>query len=385
MMETTQMPWWVEAGKTESYMLPDGTAQSGFQDSTYTTYYEAVTGPIGISKYEGDIDGGLKLYGGLTIHEILYYLIGSIGMALNGFVVMVFLSNRTIRRKATNVLIVNQCITDFTTCLFIAINQPTTNFAVPYTGLAGEVYCRLWMSNATWWALSVCSTFGLMAITSERYLAIVHPLSHRVYVTKKQISLLVASVWAIPITYIFLVCILTSRVEADGTCNVTGVWPSTNAFAIFGIIHLAVSFIIPAFLMLLCYSHMTWVLKKSKKSMNQGPDASNKSSLKDRAVNNIFKTLVTVFVFFMLCWTWTSVYLFLVCLSLPLDWSTPWYYIGLYMYFCNHLVNPMIYCVKYEQFQESVKQLFCKKKYHDTVSMQTSSSVTSVDISVVQT
>ena len=79
-----------------------------------------------------------------------------------------------------------------------------------------------------------------------------------------------------------------------------------------------------------------------------------------KATRNIFKTMLLVSAMFMLCWTWAKIYYLLYNLGLDLSFTSAAYYIGNHLGALNQMVNPVIYVVQYQAFQEAVRRLFCK-------------------------
>jgi len=81
-----------------------------------------------------------------------------------------------------NVLIVNQSIIDmcasFITILIAAIEVDGTRMS------PGSVYdqfvCRVWLTRAPLWALSVTSTYGILITAFERYFAVIYPICYNV-------------------------------------------------------------------------------------------------------------------------------------------------------------------------------------------------------------
>ena len=115
-------------------------------------------------------------HGGETVshvNTIIALFIGIFGILDNGLVLIVILSSKSMRGTITNILIINQAIIDLVTCFFLAVNPPTVDYSVPYSGALGEVYCRVWLSNYLWQGPCVASTCSLILITIERYSAIV--------------------------------------------------------------------------------------------------------------------------------------------------------------------------------------------------------------------
>lgn len=69
-----------------------------------------------------------------------------------------------------------------------------------------------------------------------------------------------------------------------------------------------------------------------------------------RARANVIKTLATVFLFFVLCWSWNQTYYLMYYLGYPyVDFTSDFYNFTVVMVFFNCCVNPVIYSIRYEQ------------------------------------
>ena len=58
-----------------------------------------------------------------------------------------------------------------------------------YYGSRGRLICLLWSSDLLFWVLATASTYNLVLIGVERYLAVVHPIYHRRIVNKRSVCI----------------------------------------------------------------------------------------------------------------------------------------------------------------------------------------------------
>ncbi len=93
-----------------------------------------------------------------------------------------------------------------------------------------------------------------------------------------------------------------------------------------------------------------------QKSNTRGSQAPNNIS---KAKKNVIKTLLTVSIFFLLCWTWNFIYIISYTAGAEIQLGGPVYSVTVYLVFCNSMVNPVIYSVQYVQFKNQAKKLFC--------------------------
>jgi len=89
------------------------------------------------------------------------------------------------------------------------------------------------------------------------------------------------------------------------------------------------------------------------------PAAPKESASTTRARHSIIKTLVMVTFGFMLCCSWNEIYFLMFHLGYAhVDFTGVFYNFTVVMLFASCCINPIIYCVKFKQFQNGVKWLF---------------------------
>ena len=80
------------------------------------------------------------------------------------------------------------------------------------------------------------------------------------------------------------------------------------------------------------------------------------------AAKNVIKTMLTISIVFVLCWTPNTIYFILYSARSDITLSGSIYAFTVYCVFGNAIVNPFIYSVQYAPFQNQVKQLFCRNQ-----------------------
>jgi len=108
----------------------------------------------------------------------LSFVTGSVGSVANGFVLLALLCARQNRRKNVNIFIINQTVLDLLACLFLILTIvfsriETTSVPVKW------IICLLFETHTVVAVASYSSIVGLVVITVERYVKIVHPVVHR--------------------------------------------------------------------------------------------------------------------------------------------------------------------------------------------------------------
>ena len=298
---------------------------------------------------------------------IIYILIGSLGCPANLLVVVVIMTYPTMRKLQTNMYIVNQSLIDATVAMFLILTTAfQDNGGILVKGkVADETYCRLWLTKMPLWGMLVSSTYNLVALTIERYLAVVHPIWHKLKFGKDKVLVSVAIAWVIGPLFNIAYMHPTAAVLENGACSVYDQYPNQETRRFVGILTIIVQYFAPLGCLAFCYGKMAWVLHKraegDKAGDTKGADAkeTKKNASMARARRNVIKTLALVAFFFIFCWTWNQIYYLMFNLGYPADFTSTFYHFTVVMVFCNCCINPFIYVIKYEQFKKGLKRLFC--------------------------
>ena len=302
--------------------------------------------------------------------RIIYLIIGILGMLGNAFVAIVILLCRSMRRTHTNMFIINQCLIDFTASFFIITTTYIHDTSLVHGELNQELFCRLWMTNLPLWGIFVSSTYNLVAVTFERYFAIVHPLHHSHRFTKRKLYVVMVAIWLLGLAYNAAYMVPSSDMKGD-SCTVFTEWPSETWRNLGGITTVVVQYFIPLGLIGYAYARMALALKAARYS--QPPVRTMPVILTlsagllrydrlTRARQNVIKTLALVSACFVFCWSWNQIYYITFNLGYKTNLTGSFYHFTVVLVFCNCCINPVVYALKYEHFQRAVKCLFCPTK-----------------------
>ncbi|XP_022098630.1 galanin receptor type 2-like [Acanthaster planci] len=293
----------------------------------------------------------------LTIFQSIVGITGICGNAL----VCVVIAKIRFMHTLTNAFIFNQALIDLFGSFMILLNNLVPIPDPLPSNSNGVLLCRLWLSGYFNWALFVSSTFNLVALTLERYLAIVFPFRYQVLGTRKNALIIIVIVWVS--AFLFTSYGVFIRYYKGGQCKQKLVaHPEVLGVAVF-----AVTFLLPVIVMLVVYAHITVVLKRGAGRIQPGPAAAVPStgtapegqgeSLM-RARRNTFKTLLLVFVAFTICWTPNEVFFLLFNLGVDVNLTSTIFFVTVAMVSTNSCLNPFIYAIKYKQFRKALKTLF---------------------------
>ena len=306
----------------------------------------------------------------------IYLFIGFLGLLGNTFVIIVIFSSKVMRIHRTNIYIVNQCFIDATVALFLILTTLLENDGRFFQedDIGDVLLCKLWLTKLWLWSFLVSSSYNLMALTFERYLAIVHPFVHKVKITRPKLVASLIVVWLVGPLYNMAYMIPSSAVKPDGNCSVYSEWPSHRVQNLVGIITIIIQFVIPIIFLIVCYTLIALNLRRRLTpqrprdphsagnliSSTRNNEIHNKNI--SSALRNIIRTVFIVSVCFMFCWTWNQVYFLMFHLNfqIAMSFSSSFYHFTVVMVFCNCCINPFIYIAQYKAFQRATKNLFCR-------------------------
>ena len=94
-----------------------------------------------------------------------------------------------------------------------------------------------------------------------------------------------------------------------------------------------------------------------------------------KAAKNVIKTMLTISIVFVLCWTPNTTYFIFYTARSDIPPSGSIYSFTVYAVFGNAIVNPFIYSLQYAPFQNQVKKLFCRNRSDDDSVATVSSNI----------
>ena len=349
------------SGWTELFE-PVGNSTEGTWTQTLSGYFPTDASVLRETSHVGE--NSTKWY-----MSIAYLLVGTFGVVGNLLVVIVIFNFTEMRKRVTNVFIINQSLLDLLASILI-IATHATYFTEKYdmSGPNAAAMCALWVSQFPLWAAFMASTYNLLAMTVERYFKVVHPILHHNSFTRRKAMFVIVVVWLFGLIFNAVTAIPTSRVVGT-SCWVMSVWPNMVAQQAVGLFTLFIQFFLPLGIFIYCYAHMIVVIRKKSKVhvapntlTNAHPSTSLQTSTEHvhtfhRIQKNLMKTLVIVTLCFALCWSWNQFYFLLINLGYNFSYDSSFYYFTLLMGYSNSCINPVIYILKYDEFKNGMRLL----------------------------
>ncbi|XP_071798676.1 histamine H2 receptor-like [Asterias amurensis] len=289
---------------------------------------------------------------------ILKTIIGTIGILGNGLVCVV-IAKVPAMRTLTNAIIFNQAVIDFLASLFLVLLGNIKPQLPQNDSFGAVLHCAVWDSSILVWMFFTASTFNLVLLTLERYVAIMYPFQYVTYFGRKQVTIMLFGVWVLATGY--KARIIGYKRVVNGECE--RITLSDDVYVVDGIFTFLIEYFIPLVIMTFCYVRIAMYLKRKATTVQPGLEPNNQdvnsmSGSLIRARRNTLKTLFIVFVTYTICWTPNQLAFFMYNFGLYLDLQGDFYFISVVLIQLNSCINPIIYSFKYKKFQRGVRVLF---------------------------
>ncbi|XP_025415944.1 tachykinin-like peptides receptor 86C isoform X4 [Sipha flava] len=300
-----------------------------------------------------------------TWHKLVWSTVFSamliVAIAGNSIVIWIVTAHRRMR-TVTNCYMVSLSISDL---LMASLNcVPNLIYMLNSDWAFGLELCMA--SNFIAYCTVATSVFTLVAITLNRYMAIVHPLRHRRSRTRTRTVLVFT--WLISV-FLAMPCILYSDIktkrymngELRRVCYILwpdGRYPNSKTEYIYNILFLCVTYIIPLAVMAVCYTIMGRELWGGK-AIGQMTQRHMESIKSKRKVVRMFAVVVTIF---LICWLpYHSYFVYayhnkdIVVKAYVQDLFLSFYWLAM----SNSMVNPIIYYWMNPRFRAYFKLIIC--------------------------
>lgn len=288
-------------------------------------------------------------------------IIGTLGVIVNLLACVVFLGHRPLRQRIPNYFLVNQCFIDLLIGLMLFLNL--TVFPDPTYLLAKQLVCLLWNSKVFFTGLFAASSLNLAILTLERYLEVVHPIVHKLSLSRRKVVASLAFSWLFGIGFKLIIVLPTTKIFNGGVC-VYGIFPNDAAFRATVFSNFMVDFFVPIVVIAACYSLMVRAMRRSINPQPTANAAASSSSSGGGAVvvaakirRNILKTLFVIVVFMACTLPLKQALHFTAAFGHHLDYGGVLFQSSLVLTYVNCCVNPFIYLAKYAEFRRGLRRI----------------------------
>ena len=220
--------------------------------TTFTIYQSSSTAP-GITAFT----------------QIAYSIIATVAFFGNILVISIFLRDRKLLKKSYNMLILSLAIADVFTALLLITNPAFVfgdMFPYPSNHVLANIFCRIVWSRVFLFQLVIFSAYICLALTIERWYAVIKPFRYGGIFNKKRTLAYIFSAWIWSLilcgSTFFEVQYIPSNAPTR-RCKWQFFWGKQPLRAIVGIIQVLLKMTLPSFSMLALYAHTLYKTSKS--------------------------------------------------------------------------------------------------------------------------
>ncbi|KAM7451149.1 hypothetical protein ABFA07_001213 [Porites harrisoni] len=286
--------------------------------------------------------------------NVAFLIIVLMGLVGNTLVILVIRLTKTMR-PPMNMLLLNLAVADMVVAVFVAIQfviEPT--FEHP-SGTTGLWLCKFITGGTITWSAAAVSVGNLVAISIERYHAVVQPLASRSTLTKTRLKLIIVGCWLFGFFWnIPLFAVMSYRADLK-SCGEQ--WPGQIFPIVYSFGWSVVAGITPISLMSYLYSRVVYKL------WFVGTPALPFTSAKKASLSKKKATIavITVSSIYAICWVPVLV-MYCLAQSLPnMMVLSDQHKVTILLAVFNSSINPVVYSFTSARFRKHlVKLLRCK-------------------------
>ncbi|KAM9311525.1 proteinase-activated receptor 3-like [Gastrophryne carolinensis] len=270
----------------------------------------------------------------------LYSVVFLLGLPANGIALWVLIFKA--KKMPSTLLLMNLAAADV--LFMLALPFKISYHFLGNNWVFGESMCR--MVTAMLYGNMYCSVFFLMAISVDRYFALVHPFFARSFRNWKSFTSVSVGIWLVVLAGVsaFLVVPQSKTFSEPNITTCHEVWATCYGYEwytnyIIGLF--AVGYAIPLVVILICYVSIMVSLARNKDSHHQ-----------------VIRLILLVLLMFILCFTPSNILLILHYLATDWDCHNQlymWYLVALSLTSFNSCIDPFIYYYMSEDFRDLVK------------------------------
>jgi len=304
----------------------------------------------------------------LTIFAAISAVIFSVvGVSGNLLTILALTKDAKLRKKATTSFIISLAVSDF---MFCGINLPLTAVRYFYQKwVLGDQLCRVF--PFFFYGNVAASLMSMVAITINRYVIIGCFKYYAKIYTPKNVYIMIAALWIFSFGMIFppLVDIWGTLGLNESTFSCTikklnGKSPKKFLFL--------VAFLLPTVVIISCYSAIFYKIKTMRRKIESHSFRTPVSASKIRIHQQqhkkhrkedlkLTKMMLTIFILFLVC--------FLPLMLVNVvddDMKMPSIHvIASVLAWMSASINPFVYAIQNQQYQEAFRSLLCKKKNNE--------------------
>ncbi|XP_070578414.1 uncharacterized protein [Ptychodera flava] len=300
---------------------------------------------------------------------ILYLLVMVLAFFGNSVVIWIVWKHKSMH-TATNYYIVSLAVSDFFVSIFVL---PTKLMELGMDTDISPFKDSIALCSVMQYLQPIfvfASIWTLVAVSVDRYLAIIHPLKARSFGTKSRARKIIVAIWTVGCLlmapYLYPSCLFFYYLESDyGSVNRIICTPQFHDFGAFfvkgwHIFLMLILYFFPLTLLCICYGIMATRLLRMTKEDKMLHNKDFQHSRQSKSRRKLAKMVIVVVIVFCTCWAPHFVSS-MVTIFKPMVWEKRNYIFGSMLNhlfgFANSSLNPVIYAIMSEKFREGFKHI----------------------------
>ena len=280
--------------------------------------------------------------GNTWLTYLLFSCIALVAFLGNALVLYVLLTRPFYLKHPYNVFIFSLAVADITTAIMLIFSRYLYLPATPGSGVPREIYCKaIW---AAWilFTLGYISIYTCLALTVERWLAVVKPQVYQAITPPEAIkAVIVVWLWGIAINVTTLFRVKFS--DQKRQCTWTALAVGNDEFPW---MDFTLQSIIPFVSMVILYGHILYTMKKM-------PFVDGES----KTLRKITKVALAASLAIIVGWLPSRV-TFMLSKYAIVDANGQFHFWLVMLAFANSCVNPFLYGIYSSQFRKEYKEIF---------------------------
>ena len=288
-----------------------------------------------------------------TMSMVIYVAtctIAVVGFLSNGYVLLALVCSKNSRASNINAFITHQTILDLTACIFLFVG-----LLLEPTGMSDSLalfVCWVFRSYAMSITVGDASICGLVIITIERYVKVVHPVAYRNHYRPWMTRLGIVIPWIFGICMGLIPIWATAKV-VRGRCTKARVGSTPEQKLTWNIAKFLLQYAAPLAVFVFGYWKILAVIRRQRKQVghSQTQGTSNAATAAEiaskRSEMNVIKTMVLVSVSFAVCFFCMRVYTILTAIR-AVPFMGQLYPLFSVFTYASRCLNPFIYATQYE-------------------------------------
>ena len=289
--------------------------------------------------------------------QIAYSIIATVAFFGNILVISIFLRDRKLLKKSYNMLILSLAIADVLTA-FLLITNPAfvlgDEFPYPSNHVLANVFCRVVWSRVFLFQLVIFSAYICLALTIERWYAVIKPFRYGGIFNKKRTLAYIFSAWLWSLilcgSTFFEVLYVPSNAPTR-RCKWQFFWGKQPLRAVVGIIQVLLKMALPSFSMLALYAHMLY-----KTSKSTSVSAESRAKMRGKMTRMVGTACLVL----ILCLA-PSQTNYALAMAGKVRMDTKLHHALSLLVFISSCVNPFIYGLSNRNYRVGFQRLLCQK------------------------